>query len=372
MSLCATWGGPVAIAFAIIGLIIFLVWYFNQDHRDPIEKFLDDWVGPAGLRMGGEKQAPEYFGVVPSDASNPSLVGLSVRGPLVSVKDYQIYPAEGRNLPIMRPGTIVHYRHDKLKIDASKQQYLALDADTNASKLVDNIDFSLNTIWSLETNSAGKSLIYTASFKKGSVDENGIASVTRNLWYLATSDDNSRIELREMPTKANQEKRNAVMKHALWTIDVLGAPTVDAPDEKDAKGNVTKPGHVLSALVNISQDGAQLGRWVHRKTLKIDDGMAITTNDKAITGNSSFPDKMFCASWAISMAPVGPSEFSYAHEQWRLVDSDTVSVLARKDEYLLTKPGSKECSSLPHVRRVKWWTQMGDPAGSRPRMLRAC
>lgn len=88
VSLCAAWGGPLAVVFAIIGIIIFIIWYFTLDHRDSIEKFLDDMAQPAGLRMGGEKQAPEYFNVVPAADTNPSLVGLSIRGPLMSLKDY--------------------------------------------------------------------------------------------------------------------------------------------------------------------------------------------------------------------------------------------------------------------------------------------
>lgn len=323
VSLCAVWGGPLAIVFAIIGMIIFMVWYFTQDHRDPTEKFLDDWAGPAGLRMRGEKQAPEYFGVVPASASNPSLVGLSFRGPLVSLKTYQVFPKEGTS-PILYPSSPIHYIHETLKIDAGSQKYLALDADM--LRMVDDIDFSLNTVWSLETNCDGKSFIYTAAVKKSPVDEDGIASVSRRLWYLATSDDNSRVQLREMPTKADEGKRRTVMEHALWTVDILEPPTVDAPDVRDVKGNITQQGHVMSALVNISQGGAQLGRWVDRRTLKIDDGIAIASKDKSTSGNPSYPDRMFCAGWAISMAPIGPSEFSYAHEQWRLVDSDTVSI----------------------------------------------
>lgn len=311
MSLCATWAGPVAIVFAIIGLIVFLVWYSKQDHRDPIDKFLDDRAEPEGLRMGGEKQAPEYFGLVPAAATNPSLVGLSVRGPFTSVEEYQTWPAKGNPLP--PDGSAQPFRYAKLKIDTSKQHFMALDVDTKAPKMVDKVDNSLDTVWSLETNADGKSLIYTASLKKGLIDENGTPAITRTLWYLATSDDNSRVELREMPGKDTQKKRDAVMEHARWTIDVLETPTM-------------KEGQVMNAMVNISQNKAQLGRWVDRRSFKMNSGLATAAGDKTITGDKAFPDTMLCAGWLLSMAPIGPSGFSYAKKDWRLTDSDRVSV----------------------------------------------
>lgn len=105
-----------------------------------------------------------------------------------------------------------------------------------------------------------------------------------------------------MPGKFTPEKRDAVMKHALWIINVIAAPTVDSPDERDAKATITKLGHVLSAVVNIPQNGVQLGRWVDRQTLKIDNGEAMAARDNAISGPRLYPDRMLCASWTMGMA----------------------------------------------------------------------
>lgn len=276
-----------------------MVWFFCADHRDPIEKFLDTHVGPAGLRMKGEKQAPEYFNVVPAKGTDSSLVGLSIKGPLQGV----IY------------GTDV-------KIDAKMQQVIAMDDTTKSTKPVEEVDYSLNTVWSLETQPDGKSLIYTASITKEKPDEDGFVLTTRTLWYLATSDDpeNLKLELREMPGKEVKAERDAVMKHALWTIDIIGKPTVDRPDKKDEKGNIIEAGNILSAIANISQDGLQLGRWIDPKTGKPRDEFTVCHPDNGIMGES-----IFYARWEMSMAPIGPSEFTYAHPTWTLTVDDTVS-----------------------------------------------
>lgn len=72
---------------------------------------------------------------------------------------------------------------------------------------------------------------------------------------------------------------------------------------------VAKRGNVLSAIVDISQNNAKLGGWVDRKMLKLDTGLGLAANGNAITGNSSFLNKMLCATWTMLMAPIGPSEF---------------------------------------------------------------
>ncbi|KAI9150587.1 hypothetical protein HJFPF1_10362 [Paramyrothecium foliicola] len=323
VSLCATWGGPVAIAFALIGIVVFIVWYSRQDHRDPITKFLDDQAQPTGLRMPGEKQAPEYFGVVPADLNNPSLVGLSVRGPLVSVESYQIFPAEDETAPFFGSDAMPPLRrYDTLKIADSQQQFISLDVVTKSPSMVDKIDYSMNTVWSLDTDPDGQSMIYTASMKENEGPD-GLKYQTRTLWYLATSDDYTQVVYRELPSKENKDERAKVLPHVQWTIDVLTQPTQDAPDVKNDKGVVITPGNVLSAIVGISQNQARLGRWVDRKTLKVDAGLGLATDGNAHMGGASFPDKMLCATWTVSMAPIGPSDFKYLQQNWKIYDNDT-------------------------------------------------
>ncbi|KAH7079271.1 hypothetical protein BKA63DRAFT_563915 [Paraphoma chrysanthemicola] len=192
--------------------------------------------------MPGEKQAPEYFGVVPADAKDES------SGPLEE-----------------RP------RRDNVtpKIPDGQQQFISLDVNNEKPSLVDKIDYSMNTIWSLSTDSDGKSMIYTASLTQGK-DTSGNPTTTRTLWYLGASDDNKQVEYRELPLKDNEDQRKAVLPYVPWTIDVLTQPTQDTSDVKNADDIVTKPGNVLSAVFGISQNGAKMGRWVNGRTGKLD------------------------------------------------------------------------------------------------------
>jgi hypothetical protein len=319
ITMCATWGGPVAIAFAVIGIIVFMIWYFNQDHRDPTQKFLDDYAGPAGLRMPGDKQAPEYFGVVSAAENNPSLVGLAISGPLVSAKEYTITPRQGA---ILDPDTV--YTTGPLKIPDAQQLFIKLDADGQAPVLTEKADFTMDTIWSLETDPDGKSFIYTAVFTKNTDKDGKPAGVTRKLWYLGTSDDNTKVVYRALPSESEPDKRTPVLPHVQWTIDVLTKPTQDVPDVKDSNGVVTVPGNVLSAIVGISQNGAKLGRWATRKTLQLDAGLSLAKDENAIQGSTMYPDKMFCVNWTVNLLPIGPSDFSYLRSPWKLYDTDTV------------------------------------------------
>ncbi|RKL46663.1 hypothetical protein BFJ70_g3148 [Fusarium oxysporum] len=307
VSLCATWGGPVSIVFAIIGIIIFIIWFSNQDHRDPTQKFLDEQAEQAGLRMRGDKQAPEYFGVVPAAENNPSLVGLGIRGPLVSVKPY----------------LDDNQQEHLLKVTEAQQQYIKLDTDNKVPIVVEKIDFSMNTVWSLETGPDGKSFIYTAAFTQNTDDSSRPVGTTRKLWYLGTSDDKTQVVYRELPSIDQPQKRQAVLPHILWVIDVLTKPDQDEPDTKDSNGVVTKPGKVVSAVVGISQGGAKLGRWVNRETLQIDSGLAVAQDADANKGHEYYPDKMLCATWAMTMYPIGPSDFKYQKQKWTIYDTDT-------------------------------------------------
>ncbi|KAF9774576.1 hypothetical protein IL306_007408 [Fusarium sp. DS 682] len=192
VSMCATWGGPLAIAFAVIGIIIFMIWYFSQDHRDPTQKFLDDQVQPAGLGMPGDKQAPEYFEVIPVAANNPSLVRLAIRGPLVSVKEYTTHPSEGERI---FPET--QFKSEPLKIPDAQQLFISLDVDAKVPSLATKIDFSMNTIWSLETDPDGKSFIYTAAFTQKADEAGKAAGITRKL---------TQIVYRELPTEQSDKR----------------------------------------------------------------------------------------------------------------------------------------------------------------------
>lgn len=282
-------GGPVAIVFAIAGLIVYLIWESKQTTVDPLTAFLDDDAGPANLRMPGEKQAPEYFGIVPATSSDAALVGLAISGPLTSAPETQ-------------------------------QQYLKLDTNAMAPALVGQPDYSLDTIWSLETDPYGNSKIYTAAYSN-TTDPAGQAITTQTLWYLGTSDDSTQVVFRQLPSEdqsADQHKQ--VLPHVQWTIDVLTTPTQDVPDVVNGQGVVTKPGNVLSAQVSISQGGAQLGRWIDPQTMQMDAGLSLATDGDAV--NSA--GKQFCENWLFNMEPIGPPPFKYLRPHWTIYDTDTV------------------------------------------------
>ncbi|KAF5005297.1 hypothetical protein FDECE_8283 [Fusarium decemcellulare] len=104
----------------------------------PKTSFICSRVRPV---MPGEKQALEYFVIVPATSSDAALVGLVISGSLTSVET---------------SGTV--------NIPDDEQQYLKLDTVAMAPALVNQPDYTLDTIWSLETDPHGNSKIYTAAY----------------------------------------------------------------------------------------------------------------------------------------------------------------------------------------------------------------
>ncbi|KAF4339910.1 hypothetical protein FBEOM_6134 [Fusarium beomiforme] len=295
-----------------------MVWYFNQDHRDSTENFLDDWAQPAGLRMPGDKQAPECFQVVPAAENSPSLVGLSNLGPIVSAQEYTPYPPEGVFISL----DDLTYRTEPLQIPDVQQLFIKLDVDAKMLSLVSKIDYTMNTIWSLKTDPAGKSFICTAAFTQNTDASGNPAGITRTLWYLGTSDGNTQVICQKLPSTDQPDKRNAVLPHLQWTIDVVSQPVQHVPDVL-INGLVTLAGNVLSAIVDISQNGTRLGRWATCKTLQLDPGVSLVKDENAITGNAMYPDKMFCVNLTVDLAPIGLSDFFYLRPHWTIHDTDT-------------------------------------------------
>ncbi|KAK6341139.1 hypothetical protein TWF696_008226 [Orbilia brochopaga] len=72
----ASWLGPAALAFAVIGIIIMIVWQcLHKDPPNPVQDFIDKHAAPAGLKMPYQTEI-DYMNAVPEDPNSISLNGI--------------------------------------------------------------------------------------------------------------------------------------------------------------------------------------------------------------------------------------------------------------------------------------------------------
>ncbi|KAH7108700.1 hypothetical protein B0J11DRAFT_449534, partial [Dendryphion nanum] len=81
----AACAGPLAIVFAIAGLIVMIVMIAMAKPPNPVQDFLDKQGSTAGLKIDGGKTAIDYFNIVPSDANHTSLNGIDFAARLYNI-----------------------------------------------------------------------------------------------------------------------------------------------------------------------------------------------------------------------------------------------------------------------------------------------
>ena len=209
-----------------------------QDNRDPITKFVEDKAKPAGLWLDNPMQAPEYLQFVPASDTSASLSGLSIKGPLLPAFPLEEYPTQ---------------------IDA---KYLKLDVGSQNVQLADALDYTLDTVWSLETDPMGKSLIYTKQVMKDSKSGNE----TSKVWYLASADDH-KLYVREMPPSGGADEYKEALPNVQWQVDLQEPPKMD--DKKNEKKSV------LSAKATIRKNSNHLVRTVELPDPKPTPGLCL-------------------------------------------------------------------------------------------------
>ncbi|KAK4661637.1 uncharacterized protein QC763_0105070 [Podospora pseudopauciseta] len=293
LALVAAWSGPIAIVFAVIGIILFLVWYFTTDHRDPIQKFVEDKARPAGLWVDNPMQASDYIRTVPAVDQNPSLPGLTFKGPM------------------RRAGDIG--QEDTSSIDA---KYLHLGKTEGAVDLGDALDYTSDTIWSFETDAYGKSLIYTKRIIQEKDRKRAV------LWYLSTDGSNNAI-VKQRPGADPEWK--ALLPSLQWEVEVLEPPKVDGKK------------NVLASKARIRRGNLDLGRTFDRGN-KQPGGLVLVDVGKyeeAVKkyrlrdimyrqGHGPRPELPGPAVpfyvWEVEMEAMGPGNLEYSSPKWVLTN----------------------------------------------------
>ena len=278
---------------------------FAIDHRDPIKRFVEDTARPAGLYMEGSMRAPEYLQVVSPAAGKPSLNGLSFYGPLIPAGSVPGFP---------------------MQIDA---KYIRLDTANKVAQLSDTLDFTPDTVWSLETDPWGNSFIYTTS----KVKDPATNATSMHNWYLGT-DDSKNVVVKDMPLSRVGDAWIKTLSSLQWQIDVQEISTV-SQDKKSA----------LVAKVLLRQNGKDLGRTIDSQSKQAAAGIALVDAEEfrksnalaaaeiALGGLEEFWKKNRTKSsknvpfilWEIALQPLGPSIFKYSSVHWILTTQETVS-----------------------------------------------
>ncbi|KAK4182656.1 hypothetical protein QBC35DRAFT_147519 [Podospora australis] len=300
LSICAAWAGPAAIVFAVIGIIIFVIWWNLTDHRDPATKFVEDKARPVGLYVENPKQAPEYIATVPADKISSSLPGVTFEGPLV-------------------PGATLERSKAPSLISA---KFLRLASDEGAADLADAADFTHDTIWSFETDADGNSLIYTTRTKANpEAPEVKIST----LWYVGTRGRD--VIVQRMPSSRDDPKWKESVNAVKWQVTLLEVP--------ETKGE-GKEAPVLSAKARIQQGGLDLGRSVspdgketglmlvdveafRKKAKDWNALMRMTVPPRGLEPPAPVPFHV----WKISMQVLAPGGFAYRHSDWEITDQST-------------------------------------------------
>jgi hypothetical protein len=304
VSFCASWAGPLAFALALAGLIVFLVWYKNQpDPVDPVDTFVNDKVKPAGLYM--DHTAIDYIDVVPpKQTTDPPLRGLSI-SPKLSDDFY-----------IQIKGGSKDFGYNKI-VDI---------------QMATNMNFQPNTVWMLDTDSSGQSIISTmvatdngdpVVYCLGIDGTNAIKAVPRprepqkpgtapkiggaKVSPWAPEAPSSHAMTQDEYQKARTDYLNN-MKMIKWTIETVADPTWQIIPEVKSAANIPAQPEVKSVLfVEATMTNVSAS-----KKLNSDSNAKLS-----LAGGTSFVFKL---------QPLAPSSFSYDTTKfggWLLYVSDT-------------------------------------------------
>ncbi|KAI3318810.1 hypothetical protein HD806DRAFT_511051 [Xylariaceae sp. AK1471] len=302
-SFCASWAGPLAFGLAVVGLIILLVWWKNQpDPVDPVDSFVNDKVKPAGLYM--EHTAIDYIDMVPpKNSTDPPLAGVSISPKLPNEFYVQI------------KGGSKDFGYDK-----------TVDIQTAT-----NMNYQTNTVWMLDTDSSGQSIISTmvttsdgspVVYYLGIDGANAIKAIPRPVKPQPptaapkTGYANLSPLLPDTPqTVMTQDEYNKAltdyvnnMKMLQWTIETVADPTWQTIPEVKASASVPAQPEVKSVL-SVEAKMTNIGT---SKNLSFD-----SKGSLSLSGDLSLMFKM---------QPLAPSSFSYdttTFGGWLLHVSDT-------------------------------------------------
>ncbi|KAK5489509.1 hypothetical protein LTR46_003486 [Exophiala xenobiotica] len=241
--------------------------------RTPTQKFLDEHVKPEGLYM--DHLAIDYFDVVAGHGDNASLVGLGLKPGLMTTRS----GFGTRTEPITPDETV----------------YLHLSTPPGIDLLA-KLDYTLDSVWSLQTDAFGNSQVYTKRVTSDSTTGDSITT----FWYISVSDDGAGVIIRQLPANDGGETYSKALASTYWNITTVADPTL-------APSTGTAPGPPIAALVRMQQQGKYL-------TL-IYDGNDRPTSLALTDGRQNHT----ASHWMIEMQPLGPTPFSYAHDPFAVM-----------------------------------------------------
>lgn len=276
LSTVAAASGPLAIVFAVAGLVVMIVMAcLNKDPPNPVQKFLDDHASPAGLKMDHDT-AIDYFNVVPSDKTAQSLNGISFGSQpfgleavsYIQLGDRLNQSTTGRTTT---PGTSVTYLPD--------------------------------TCWNVKTDSKGLTMIWTYY-----VDDVG----GQLPLFLGESSDGKVQALPPPPRSTKNSNGDDVpvdptvyaqqLSMQQWTFQTKSAATTTTRTD-----GTDKIPFVTSAQFCLMRGDKHLDWHIQDdKTPTL-----ILTQDEG-------PWNLLTSIWTLTLQSMCPSNFSYVHPIWQL------------------------------------------------------
>lgn len=259
--------GPLVIVFAIIGLILLLVYIFTRKPPEgPVAKFIREYAEPAGLKCA-YYTAIDYFNVVPADKGDTSLNGIS----------FGAKPARAKN-------------------DA--QYYLTLDPSpiedgkTYRVKAGTDLRYDPEVCWCVTTDYRGYTKIFTyVEDEKGDI-----------LNLCLTQLDDGTIVAKPPIFSYSPDAKDKDSQ--LWKVDPL-----------------TESKRVNRTIEDEQESFVQSGQLqITRKSQNL---MFIANSDGTVSLTTSTEFSQF--PWTLNLVALGPSNFDYVKgPTWQLYLDNTV------------------------------------------------
>ncbi|TPX14613.1 uncharacterized protein E0L32_005305 [Thyridium curvatum] len=269
--------GPLAVVFAVAGLVIMIVMMcLHKDPPNPIQDFVDKNASPAGLKMDHDTSI-DYFNVVPASDSATSLNGISFAATVNATTD------------VLQLGNLAQTGGSNYLIVAGK-----------------SVTYLPDTCWNVNTNSAGQTTVFTYA-----VDAQGksvalcLAELTDGSVQVVPPASKTTTDSSGKVIPVDPKEYAAQVARQQWSFTALS----DATTEKRTTGSDTET-YTTSGTYSISRDGKVL--YMVSQT---DGSIGFQLSSSAPASSTS--------SWTLTLQTMGPSNFSYIQSSWLLTTAST-------------------------------------------------
>ncbi|KAG9230652.1 hypothetical protein BJ875DRAFT_498954 [Amylocarpus encephaloides] len=272
----ATFGGPVAIAIAIIGLIIFFIWFARQKPPpDPVEVLIGRLKSHSPtLVMDEDKLAVEYFSYTPHTESRAENLGVSVKG---IVGTYNINSTSSFISPNVAPKRFLS---------------VAPEGSSNPAAFNSTMTFGPNDVWNLDTDEKGRTRI--SAFRPTST-----GSLEEYFLVIQTSGSSVTVNLAK-PPPTDDSGYNGFMERAIWSVKVVSATDIEQPDEDEG-------GHpVLLKALCVIYRVTSLTSHIYPRFDTDSNQLSVSTNKAA------------APVYEFQLRPRFAGALDYAHNPWSL------------------------------------------------------